>query len=136
MSDGVDDLARRSARRLAAQLDIEVEGPVEQAIAGSRPGQYVDPGTIALGALIVSIANLVWTMFNDLRNDHKQSSNDTIARQVRVKVQVPVRRPRLSGHHQGFGRSHKTRSGPGGARQQDGRGGRQRCSGQHRRQGA
>ncbi len=90
MSDGVDDLARRSARRLAAQLDIEVEGPVEQAIAGSRPGQYVDPGTIALGALIVSIANLVWTMFNDLRNDHKQSSNDTIARQVRVKVQVPV----------------------------------------------
>ena len=90
MSDGVDDLARRSARRLAAQLDIEVEGPVEQAIAGSRPGQYVDPGSIALGALIVSIANLVWTMFNDLRNDRKQPSNDTIARQVRVKVEVPV----------------------------------------------
>ncbi|CCM64383.1 hypothetical protein [Candidatus Microthrix parvicella] len=90
MSDGADDLARQSARRLSAQLGIEVEGPVEQAIAGSRPGQYVDPGSIALGALIVSIANLVWTMFNDLRNDRKQPSNDTIARQVRVKVEVPV----------------------------------------------
>ncbi len=66
------------------------EGPVERALSGGRPGKYVDPGSVALGALIVSIANLVWTMFNDLRNDRKQPSNDTIARQVRGKVEVPV----------------------------------------------
>ena len=90
MVGGADFLARQGSRRWAAQLGCEVEGPVEQAIAGRRPGQYVDPGSIALGALIVSIANLVWTMFNDLRNDRKQPSNDTIARQVRVKVEVPV----------------------------------------------
>src|SRR5262249_28865958 len=85
----VTDPAPRAARAAAAILATD-HGPalpaqVEAALAArdtaQRPDQYLDPVSIA--SLIVSIATLAWTIYNDQRNHTPDPKPDAIARQVR-----------------------------------------------------
>jgi uncharacterized membrane protein YebE (DUF533 family) len=49
-----------------------------------RPGQYFDP--ISLGSVIVAIATLAWTIYNDKRKQTPNPSPDVVGRQVRVEL--------------------------------------------------
>jgi|SRR5262252_3506 hypothetical protein len=63
-----DDLARRAALRLGSELDRNLPAAVEAHIqgGGAVPKRF-DPGTtIALAALVVSVAQLAWNIYWDL----------------------------------------------------------------------
>jgi hypothetical protein len=54
---------------------------------GAEPARdrYVDP--IALGALIVSVAQLAWTVYSDRRRHGPEPASEVLARAVRVELQ-------------------------------------------------
>lgn len=95
MTDPVADAARAAADALAPGLGPGLRAEVEAALAarnaGSRrPGQY-DPAVIAgLGisaaSLIVTIAQLAWSIITDPRKHTAKPSPDSIARQVRITL--------------------------------------------------
>ena len=94
MTDSIADAARSAAATLAPDLGqnlpVEVEVEVEAALAAragdQRPDRYLDPAS--LGSLIVSVATLAWTIYNDQRNRNKdqEPEADSIARQVRITL--------------------------------------------------
>jgi hypothetical protein len=91
MTDPVADAARSAAAVLAPDLGSALPVQVEAALAArdapERPGQYIDPNTlIALAGLIVSIATLAWTVYNDQRSRTPEPQPEAIARQVRITL--------------------------------------------------
>ena len=95
MTDPIADAARSAAVILAPGLGPNLPAEVESALAarhagGQRPGQY-DPLAIAslgIGAasLIVSIAQLAWSIISDQPKHTTAPSPDVIARQVRITM--------------------------------------------------
>src|SRR5689334_21514996 len=95
MTDPAADAARSAAAILAPDLGPTLPTEVEAALAArnageQRPGQY-DPLAIAgfgIGAasLIVSIAQLAYSIVSDRRKRVAEQSPDSIARQVRIIV--------------------------------------------------
>jgi hypothetical protein len=95
MTDRAADAARSAAAILAPELGPNLPTQVETALlardAGEqRPSQY-DPLAIAdlgIGAasLIVSIAQLAWSILSDQRKRTVEPSPDSIARQVRITL--------------------------------------------------
>ncbi|MFL6077251.1 MAG: hypothetical protein ACJ73S_28130 [Mycobacteriales bacterium] len=76
MSEAV---ARAAARRLG------LEGEVEAVLTANGSGrQYADPTAVA--ALVVSVADLAWTVYQDLRSRTSGPSRQVIARRIRVEV--------------------------------------------------
>ncbi|MFF3992694.1 hypothetical protein ACFYX8_05195 [Streptomyces cyaneofuscatus] len=92
MSDPIEQGARAAAQRLTttayANLTHEVEVALHNRGADRRPGQYTDP--VALAGLIVSVATLAWTVFNDIRSRNSAAAPaptpDTVARRVRLEL--------------------------------------------------
>jgi hypothetical protein len=90
MTDSVADAARSAAAILAPDLGPGLPAEVEAALAArgaqQRPDRYIDP--VALAGLIVAIATLAWTIYNDQRNrSHERDPEaDSIARQVRITL--------------------------------------------------
>jgi hypothetical protein len=87
MTDPAADAARAAAAILALDLGPRLPAEVEAALADrdvqQRPGQYLDP--VSLASLIVSIASLAWTIYNDRRTRNPEPPPpDSIARQVRI----------------------------------------------------
>ncbi|MFF2540196.1 hypothetical protein [Streptomyces cyaneofuscatus] len=92
MSDPIEQGARAAAQRLAApayaNLAHEVEVALHSRGTNRRPGQYTDP--VALSGLIVSIATLAWTVYNDIRSRSSAApapTPDTVARRVRLELE-------------------------------------------------
>jgi hypothetical protein len=95
VTDHVADAARSAAVILAPGLGPSLPAEVEAALAArnagqQRPGQY-DPLAIAslgIGAasLIVSIAQLAWSIISDQPEHTTAPSPDVIARQVRITM--------------------------------------------------
>jgi hypothetical protein len=95
MTDHVADAARSAARILAPGLTPNLPAEVEAALAArnadqQRPGQY-DPLAIAslgIGAasLIVSIAQLAWSIISDHPRHTPAPPPDVIARQIRITM--------------------------------------------------
>jgi hypothetical protein len=95
MTDPVADVARSAAVILAADLSPNLPADVEAALAvrdnsGHRPDRY-DPAAIAgLGtgaaSLVVSIAQLAWSVYSDRRNQSDEPSPDSITRRVRMTL--------------------------------------------------
>lgn len=84
MNDAAD-LARAAAARLEGKLGRDVTPEVEAALLArggeSARDQYaIDP--ISLGSLIVSVASLAWTIYQD----RKVKRADALERQVRVEL--------------------------------------------------
>ena len=88
MTDPIAHSARAAALRLVAEHGPGLPADVEVALhtRGSipRPERYLDP--ISLGALIVSIASLAWTVYTDLKKKTPQPSSDVVVRTVRVQL--------------------------------------------------
>jgi hypothetical protein len=94
MTDPAADAARAAAAILAPDLGPSLPAQVEATLAArdtqQRPDRYLDP--VSLASLIVSIATLTWTIYNDQRNRHDQPDHDpgpapdVIARQVRITL--------------------------------------------------
>jgi hypothetical protein len=89
MTDPAADAARTAAAILAPDLGPGLAAEVEAALAardtGQRPDRFLDP--VSLATLIVSIATLAWTIYNDQRTrHHSDPPPDAVARQVRVTL--------------------------------------------------
>ena len=95
--DIIDEIARRSAARLA-DIDPRLPDQVEQALAEdplSRPAERViDP--ISLGALVVSIASLGWTVYHDTRKDRATAKLDRAGKIGRLTEQLREARPEIA----------------------------------------
>ncbi|MFF1480231.1 hypothetical protein ACFVYD_22200 [Streptomyces sp. NPDC058301] len=80
--------ARAAARRLAAQTYPGLPDDVEAALyargAGARPDQYTD--VASLGALVVSIATLAWTVYNDLKSRAAAPPREVTVRHVHDRL--------------------------------------------------
>lgn len=79
------EAARAAARQLASQYGPRVEAEVEAALhSGAKdepPSQFFDP--VAVGGLIVAIATLAWTIYNDIKSRGEKPTQDGVARRVR-----------------------------------------------------
>jgi hypothetical protein len=94
MTDPAADAARSAAATLALDLGSRLPAEVEALLAArnaqQRPDHYLDP--ISLASLIVSIATLAWTIYNDQRarddqHDHAPGPPpDVLARQIRITL--------------------------------------------------
>jgi hypothetical protein len=90
MTDPAAEAARSAAVILVADLGPSLPAEVEAALAArgaqQRTDRYLDP--VSLAGLIVSIATLAWTIYNDQRNRAREEEPqaDTIARQVRITL--------------------------------------------------
>jgi hypothetical protein len=90
MTDQAAEAARSAAVVLGPDLGRNLPVEVEAALAArggdQRPDRYFDP--VSLGSLIVSVATLAWTVYNDQRNrsHERQPEADSIARQVRITL--------------------------------------------------
>jgi len=88
MADPAADAARSAAAILAPDLGPNLPAEVEAALAArdtqQRPDRFVDP--VSLASLIVAIATLAWTIYNDQRNRTPDPPPSSIARQVRVTL--------------------------------------------------
>jgi hypothetical protein len=95
MTDPIATAARAAAGHLTADygpgLAAEVEAALHARQGGEqRPGQY-DPlalASLGMGAagLIVTIAQLAWSIITDQRKHTAEPSPDAIARQVRIAL--------------------------------------------------
>jgi hypothetical protein len=88
VTDSAAQAARAAAVILAPDLGPALPAEVEAALAARHtsrpPDRYLDP--VSLASLIVSIATLAWTIYNDLRSHSPDPKSDAIARQVRVTL--------------------------------------------------
>ena len=75
--------ARAAAQRLSGEYGYELRQAVESAMQDgqARPGQYVDP--VSLASLIVSASALAWTVYTDLRaRNDKTPSHAVVTRRM------------------------------------------------------
>ena len=92
MSDSArtDEIARRAAARLAADLGPALPAQVERELARDpleRPAErFLDP--ISLGALVVSVASLGWTVYHDLKEDRAKAGRDRAAEAERLSARL------------------------------------------------
>jgi hypothetical protein len=88
MTAPVERIARAAAARLSAEygpaLPVDVEAALHASDATWEPERYLDP--TALGALIVSVANLAWTIYTDLKHKTPNPSSEVLTRAVRVQL--------------------------------------------------
>ncbi len=88
MTDPAADAARAAAAILAPDLGPNLPAEVEAALAARgtqhRPDRYFDP--VSLASLIVAIATLAWTIYNDQRTRTPDPPPSSIARQVRITL--------------------------------------------------
>ncbi len=88
MTDPVDHAARAAARALAPDHGPQLEAQVEAALAtrgaDQRANRFLDP--ISLAGLIVAVATLGWTIYNDQRERGSKPEPETIARQIRITL--------------------------------------------------
>ena len=85
MSDPAARAARAAAAILAPDhspsLPVEVEAALAARGSHQRPDRYLD--LVSLASLIVSIATLAWTIYNDQRAHTPNPQPDAIAHGVR-----------------------------------------------------
>ncbi|HXP20719.1 MAG TPA: hypothetical protein VN840_13840 [Streptosporangiaceae bacterium] len=90
MTDPIAAAARAAAGQLTASYGPGLAADVEAALHAKgtqeRPTRYLDPVSIA--GLIVAIATLAWTIYNDQRKETPAPSPDTVARAVRVELRT------------------------------------------------
>ena len=83
-TDPIADGARAAAKRLIPKYGRKLRSEVEAALVSLEAEQDFDP--ISLGALIVSIASLAWTVYTDLEEETPSPEPDVVTRTVRAEV--------------------------------------------------
>jgi hypothetical protein len=88
MTDPAAEAARAAAAILAGELGGNLPAEVEVALAGrggeQRAERYFDP--VSLAGLIVAIATLAWTIYNDQRKRIPGPPASAVAREVRITL--------------------------------------------------
>jgi hypothetical protein len=88
MTDPAADAARSAAVILAPDLGRNLPAEVEAALAARdappRSNRFLDP--VSLASVIVAIATLAWTIYNDQRKHTPDPPPSSIARQVRITL--------------------------------------------------
>ncbi|MGW0538603.1 hypothetical protein [Streptomyces sp. NPDC003032] len=89
MNNAIKQGARTAARRLTTPahpvLAEDVEAALHTRQTAQEPDQYTDP--VALSGLIVSIATLAWTIYNDIRGRSAAGPNaDAVSRRIRLQL--------------------------------------------------
>jgi uncharacterized membrane protein YebE (DUF533 family) len=88
MTDPIAVGAHAAAIRLTPEYGPGLAADVEDALDAlgmeQRPERYLDP--VSLGALIVSIAGLAWTIYTDQRKKTAEPSADVVARHVHAEL--------------------------------------------------
>lgn len=84
-------LAQAAAKRLSAEMPAGFPEAVEAALAapkapGAQPKTYDSGTVIALGALLVSIAQFAWTIYTDLRKQTPKPDREVLARRIRLRL--------------------------------------------------
>ena len=83
MTNPAADAARAAAVILAPDLGSALPSEVEAVLATrDQPSLYLDP--VSLASLIVAIATLAWTVYNDQRGHRPDPPPADIATQVRI----------------------------------------------------
>jgi hypothetical protein len=78
------ELVPRYGSRLAADVEAAIRATGgHQAQEQNAPGQYIDP--IALGALIVAIAQFSYQVYTDRKSKGQQPTRDAIAQAIRIE---------------------------------------------------
>lgn len=93
MDKPAEDLARRAAGRLTAAFGPALPALVERELQAPGAGAQRYLGvetTIALATLLVSVAQFVWKVYRDRSQDRATASPEGLARQARLKLEVPV----------------------------------------------
>jgi hypothetical protein len=83
-TDPIADGARASAKRLAPKYGRKLRSEVEAALASLDGEQDFD--RISLGGLIVSIASIAWTVYNELGEETPRPESDVVTHTVRAEV--------------------------------------------------
>jgi hypothetical protein len=84
VNDPIADSARAAAERLDSDYGPGLISEVEAALSSQGQEQFFDP--VSLGALIVSIATLAWTIYSDLKKTASSPAPDVVARTIRVEL--------------------------------------------------
>jgi hypothetical protein len=75
---GAEEVARRAAARLAGEVDPGLPALTERVIAGAGAAEGMrsyDPAlAIALGGFLLSVAQLGWTIYRDLKADREKAA--------------------------------------------------------------
>jgi hypothetical protein len=86
----VRQTARAAAQRLGgeygAALVEDVEAILHSGEVERRPDQYIDPITISIASLVVSVASLGWTLYKDLRKKTPKPAAEVLAREIRIQL--------------------------------------------------
>lgn len=85
-----EDVARRAAQRLSAELDKTLPALVEVQLQGGKPTERFEPLTtaIALAALVVSAAQLAWDVYQDLKAQNATPAPEQLASRLRLELTV------------------------------------------------
>lgn len=86
MTEPIAAIARASAHRLADRYGPRLPGEVEAALHATNgpPSRYADP--VAIGGLIVAVASLAWTIYQDRKQRTPQPPQQVIIRSVRLEL--------------------------------------------------
>ncbi len=87
MSEDADVIARRAAEKLAAGLNQPSLVPeVEHSLQKAPESETYEPVSLSVAALVVSVASLAWTIYNDIKNANRQVDKDALTRRIRVRI--------------------------------------------------
>lgn len=88
--DPVAEIARAASRRLVPEFGTRVETDVEEALYAWDNGERHQYDLAAVGALIVSIAQLAWTIYADHRKKTPNAASDVTERVLRTELRHEV----------------------------------------------
>lgn len=93
MSEPYAQIARQAAAKLAEsttpQLPQLTEGVLAQGESAGRAQTYDAATAIGLASLLVSMAALAWTIYQDRKKAASPPRRDLIERQIRVQLEMP-----------------------------------------------
>jgi hypothetical protein len=85
VTDPIKTAARAAAKRLTADYGFNLPSDVEAVLHGEetvqRRNQY--PDLVSVASLIVAVATLAWTIYNDLRMKTSEHPAEDVADEVR-----------------------------------------------------
>lgn len=86
--DPASEIARAAAGRLIPEFGARVQTGVEAALYAQEDGVRHEYDPIAIGALIVSIAQLAWTIYSD----HRKKAPDAPPEHLELVLRNEIRR--------------------------------------------
>lgn len=86
--DPASEIARAAARQLLPEFGARVEVEVEAALYAQEDGARHEYDPVAIGALIVSVAQLAWTIYSD----HRKKAPDVPPEHLELVLRNEIRR--------------------------------------------